>query len=1320
MTTPSKPRAAFSSLGALLLTAAQAAALAWYCDVYVNWKPRAFPLALAAVTLGIAVLTLLALWMRGERRATALLWKTALSALLFTGVILCGVSFLINNVIGREGMARLAASVAVPLAAAQVLALFLLLVRALRKNVSRRSALLTAAAPLLVAAVFAASVAGEAFYCVPQKRIAPVFPAARPARPLLPYDEGEFDMQDGDILVDPQGAVTTLAEAQDILLARGGDAPVTVWLKGGTYRFLTLFPMSRSNVTFRNVPGEEAVVTGAAEVTGWLADEANGVACWSVPWHSKSDYYTSLYHPDPEKQLSRPRYPAQGYLFVESTQGAKALFTAETAPWELTRGHTSFFAKKGDLRQFHALGDVTLRVLHKWKDEITNLVSYNDATRELVWQRPAAMTVEPGDRYFLENVFEELKEPGQWYLDREGGKLYYIPFEGEDMASTVLYAGVHERLLAIDGAENVTFRGITFRNTAWNMPDGTAWGVEGIDFPQAAIDVTPCVLVTNSAGISFEGCKFENIGATALKFGANVHDSSVTGCEFTNIGGNAVFIQGEFNAPNSGITVRNNLIAHYGRRFFNAIGVLNIHGKHIEIANNEIYDGYYTAISSGWVWGYSENPTDYVTIADNLIYQIGQGWLSDMGGIYCLGIQKHSRITGNVIHHVAADPHQGGYGGWGIYLDEGSTGQLVEKNLVYACGSQGFHQHYGKENLVRGNIFAFSGGGQIRVSRKEAHTSIILERNIIVSDKQPIYTSVEKGKFRDDSNLYFDYARPGRLFSGDDSRTGILQMRRMGYYQNALVADPLFRDAKGYDFTLALNSPVITKLGFEVWDYSRAGRIRQPAPEEPAGGILLNIDINSHRIPLLNSVVDSATAGTARKALRPFVAQYAGTQITDVLFDIFCQYSAAPSAVFTTETDKYEQAQENGVPVDYKDYYRAPYALAQWGVDAFEVWFAQCREIGLRPWISLRMNDCHEPDAETSFLRSDFFYEAREKGWMIGGEYGYFRYCFDYGVPEVREKMLAYIEEQLLRYDVDGLELDWMREITCFKEQGKAENIEIINEFMRQVDEIRQTAQDKWGHEIQIMCRMPRDYTQALLYGFDAAAWAKEGLVEAVVVTPRWESNDSAMPLDQWKAALADSVKIYAGLEILTNRASDDAYTTARVAKGYAAQYLGAGADAIYLFNFFQNPNEPSAELEEIYRTCGQLDTLRGAARRHIVTFQDIAPQGVEPFHPLPVQVTKTKPRSLLVHTGPVEAGTLTVYLGAGTGKLRVYLNGKPCQALGKAALPEQGKANYLPEETGVYAWRAEGPFPAGAQSVEIYTDVLRGAVISYVEIAVD
>jgi len=135
MANPIKARNIQQTLATLGLALALPFALAWYYEVYVNWQPNLYPLAVVAVLLGCAALSLLTLIARGEAKK-ALAWKTPLSVAVFA-VALVGVSGIINN--GIYGGSRpgpiIAASVALPLAIAQLLTLFCLLLRKLRRPV---------------------------------------------------------------------------------------------------------------------------------------------------------------------------------------------------------------------------------------------------------------------------------------------------------------------------------------------------------------------------------------------------------------------------------------------------------------------------------------------------------------------------------------------------------------------------------------------------------------------------------------------------------------------------------------------------------------------------------------------------------------------------------------------------------------------------------------------------------------------------------------------------------------------------------------------------------------------------------------------------------------------------------------------------------------------------------------------------------------------------------------------------------------------------------------------------------------------------------
>jgi len=246
-----------------------------------------------------------------------------------------------------------------------------------------------------------------------------------------------------------------------------------------------------------------------------------------------------------------------------------------------------------------------------------------------------------------------------------------------------------------------------------------------------------------------------------------------------------------------------------------AIGVLILQSGTNRIAHNHIHDLFYTAISVGWNWGYQETPCRKNIIEFNHLHDIGQGMLSDMGAVYTLGIQRGTVVRNNVIHDVNSFT----YGGWGLYPDEGSTGIVFENNLVFRTKSAGFHQHYGRENIVRNNIFAFGKEYQVMRSREEDHISFIFTNNLVYFDSGSLLGSYWKNdRFVMDNNIYFDTRSTNITFAG-----GTLdQWRARGHDTNSLIADPLFVAPQKADFRLKKNSPAL-KRGFKPLDPTDAG-----------------------------------------------------------------------------------------------------------------------------------------------------------------------------------------------------------------------------------------------------------------------------------------------------------------------------------------------------------------------------------------------------------------------------------------------------------------------------------------------------------------
>jgi parallel beta-helix repeat protein len=265
----------------------------------------------------------------------------------------------------------------------------------------------------------------------------------------------------------------------------------------------------------------------------------------------------------------------------------------------------------------------------------------------------------------------------------------------------------------------------------------------------------------------------------------------------------------------SNITVDNNIIRDAGHIFPCAVGIIIFNASDNKLTHNEIAELRYSGVSVGWVWGYSPSPSKRNLIAFNHIHHLGWGELCDMGGVYTLGASEGTVVANNHIHHV----YSFDYGGWGLYTDEGSYDITMENNLVYMCKNSGFHQHYGKENIIRNNIFAFNIRSQLQATRIEEHKSLSFTNNIIYFDRGTLLSSNwHKFNLIADNNIYWD-TRTKDIRFGDVS---FADWRKSGKDVHSIIADPEFVNPSAFDFRLKRNS-LVRKTGFIPFDYSSAG-----------------------------------------------------------------------------------------------------------------------------------------------------------------------------------------------------------------------------------------------------------------------------------------------------------------------------------------------------------------------------------------------------------------------------------------------------------------------------------------------------------------
>lgn len=651
------------------------------------------------------------------------------------------------------------------------------------------------------------------------------------------------------------GPLASLQGATDRLRAlrmRGKlRAPIDVTIADGTYEVtspLVLKPedsgSTGSKIVFKAARGTKPIFSSGLPLTD-LKEASPGLWQAKAPViDGKPLIFEQLYVNG--RRAIRARTPNAGYSFCKAAGPDAADLAGGTTAGLPLRSLTVDTTSVAELQRVppDQLHKVVLVASHSWETSIHHIAAVN-STGTVLLTGPAPWEFNkwgPNQRYYLENYPGALDQAGEWYVD-PSGTLFYKPLPGEDIAKAKLIAPVADSFIRIEGdpdhgrfVTHVSFEGLRFENAGYVLPP------EGHADAQAAYTVPAVFQLDGAQQINFDKCAIAHIGIYGTWFRRGCTNCSITNSLIEDMGAGGVRVGEASNAPSDNVAtnhiqIENNIIRSGGRIFAGAIGVWIGQSGHNKVLHNEIADLNYTGISIGWSWGYAPTQCDHNDIGYNHIHHIGWNALSDMGGIYTLGLSEGTNLHHNLIHNVYSYNSYGA-GGWGIYNDEGSTSITVENNVVYDTDTPCYHQHYGSNNVIRNNIFVSDERGLIQVSRPEPHLSDTFEKNILYwGQSTPFAGKIGEAQVKFSSNLFWrtgkDAITSAALAYGKDLNA---------FEPKSFIADPGFIDAANHDFRLKPGSPA-TRIGFKPFDYKQAGvygsrewqELAARIPQPPAG-----------------------------------------------------------------------------------------------------------------------------------------------------------------------------------------------------------------------------------------------------------------------------------------------------------------------------------------------------------------------------------------------------------------------------------------------------------------------------------------------------
>ena len=440
------------------------------------------------------------------------------------------------------------------------------------------------------------------------------------------------------------------------------------------------------------------------------------------------------------------------------------------------------------------------------------------------------------------------------------------------------------------------------------------------------------------------------------------------------------------------------------------------------------------------------------------------------------------------------------------------------------------------------------------------------------------------------------------------------------------------------------------------------------------GRVIYNLDCSEIFVGTFGPIVP--------ETIDKFVDAHVAAGITDLFVNVNAQRTNYRSDVWESNWDGYDpeagddQPFFDGIDPNRRfetQLYKNVLSLHEQGCDYPERMIARARYHKIGAWLSVRMNDSHYGDQPTHPFHSTFWKSHTE--WHLSNK------ALDFEQAEVRGHYLKLIRELSERYDLDGIELDFLRFWLYFRPGREQQGVALMTELVKQARQSVQNAEQRLGHPVKLAVRVPGVPWIARRHGLDAVAWAREGLIDLVITGSFWFSTNSDIPVETWKGLLLGTrVDVAVHLEDGVNSGASGRRTmTHEEMRGIMTSTLHRGADAVYFFNLFTGPYQrwPREDHDRLIKDAGSYASLLKTPRRHVLTL--ISPWSAgEPGNPSQLP-SSGREAMFRLHTGPRPEATQQVrvelVIADSDQAVEVSLNGIACEWL-KLAEPVHIKAS--------------------------------------------